>query len=199
MLKLPSGRLLKMYKNSCSQNPGFNESVGKWMSEEALKRKIGSEEREGGIILDEMAIQEDLQMKSVDGTWKLVGLVSLGEEYISMQALTEGKSTVEVATHVLQFVFSGNNGFRFPFAHFPTTEADPSSLYVNFWRAVGWVRKFGFQSNFCCCDVGEANRTFIKMHFKDKDAVKERFTTINPYTRKPMVFLLDPSHNIKKL
>lgn len=29
-------------------------------------------------------------MKSVDGTWKLVGLVSLGEEYISMQALTEG-------------------------------------------------------------------------------------------------------------
>lgn len=29
-------------------------------------------------------------MKSVDGTWKLVGLVSLGGEYISMQALTEG-------------------------------------------------------------------------------------------------------------
>lgn len=106
---------------------------------------------------------------------------------------------MEVATHVLQFVFLENNGFRFPFAHFPTTEADPSSLYVNFWRAVGWLRKFEFQSNFCCCDGGEANRTFVKMHFKDKDAVKERFTTINPYTRKPMVSLLDPSHNIKKL
>ena len=46
-----------MYKNLCSQNPGFNESVGKWMSEEALKRKIGPEGREGGIILDEIAIQ----------------------------------------------------------------------------------------------------------------------------------------------
>ena len=31
------------------------------------------------------------------------------------------------------------------------------------------------------------------MHFKGKDPVKERFTTINPYTRKQMVFLLDPS------
>ena len=31
------------------------------------------------------------------------------------------------------------------------------------------------------------------MHFKGQDPVEERFTTINPYTRKPMVFLLDPS------
>lgn len=98
-----------------------------------------------------------------------------------------------MATHVLQFVFLGNNGFRFPFAHFPTTEVDPSTLYTQFWKAVGWLRRFGFQSNFCCCDGGEANRSFIKMHFKGKDPVKERFTTINPYTRMPMVFLLDPS------
>lgn len=31
------------------------------------------------------------------------------------------------------------------------------------------------------------------MHFKRKDPVDEKFTTTNPYTRKPMVFLLDPS------
>ena len=31
------------------------------------------------------------------------------------------------------------------------------------------------------------------MHFKGKDPVDEKFTTTNPYTRKPMVFLLDPS------
>ena len=57
MLVLPSGRHLQNYKNSCSQNPGFNESVGKWMAQEARKRNIGPEGREGGIILDEMAIQ----------------------------------------------------------------------------------------------------------------------------------------------
>ena len=57
MLVLPSGRLLQMYKNSCAQNPGLNESVGQWMAMEALKTKLGPEGREGGVILDEMAIQ----------------------------------------------------------------------------------------------------------------------------------------------
>lgn len=46
-----------MYKNSCSQNPGLNESVGKWMAQEADKKRIGLEGREGGIILDEMSMQ----------------------------------------------------------------------------------------------------------------------------------------------
>ena len=105
----------------------------------------------------------------------------------------QGEENVEVATHVLQFVFLGNNGFRFPFAHFPTTEADPASLYTNFWKAVGWLRMVGFQVNYCCMDGGEANRSFVKMHFQGKDPEEEKFTTINPYTRTPMVFLLDPS------
>ena len=56
MLRLPSGRLLQLYENSCSQNPGFNESVGKWMAQEAEKRRIGPEGK-GGIILDEISIQ----------------------------------------------------------------------------------------------------------------------------------------------
>lgn len=36
-------------------------------------------------------IQEDLQMKSVNRQWKLVGLVCLGEEYNSMQKIMTGK------------------------------------------------------------------------------------------------------------
>ena len=90
-------------------------------------------------------------------------------------------------------MFLGNNGFRFPFAHFPTTEADPASLYTIFWQGVGWLKRFGFTTNYCCCDGKEANRSFVKMHFKGKDPEKERFMTLNPFTRKPMVFLLDPS------
>jgi hypothetical protein len=46
-----------MYKNSCTQNPGLNESVGKWMTQEADKKNIGPAGREGGIIIDEMSIQ----------------------------------------------------------------------------------------------------------------------------------------------
>ena len=51
------GFFKSMYKNSCAQNPGLNESVGHWMAMEAAKRKLGPEGRDGGIILDEMSIQ----------------------------------------------------------------------------------------------------------------------------------------------
>ena len=57
ILKLPSGRLLSMYKNSVAQKPGLNDDVLKWMQHEADKLRLESFGREGGLILDEMAIQ----------------------------------------------------------------------------------------------------------------------------------------------
>jgi len=58
-----------MYKNSCTQDAGFNASVGQWMAQEAVKRKIGPEGREGGIILDEMAIQVRESIKLVGAAY----------------------------------------------------------------------------------------------------------------------------------
>ena len=37
--------------------------------------------------------------------------------------------TVSVATHLLQFIFLGDGGFRFPVAHFPTAQCPASVLY----------------------------------------------------------------------
>ena len=57
MLRLPSGRLLRYYKNSVSQQPGLNDDVLKWMDSEAKKKNVPDLGRCGGIILDEMANQ----------------------------------------------------------------------------------------------------------------------------------------------
>ena len=54
-----------------------------------------------------------------------------------------------------------------------------------------WLLKAGFVISYCCCDGGESNRGFIKLHFGDKDPEVEKFTVTNPYTREPMVFILD--------
>lgn len=59
---------------------------------------------------------------------------------------------------MLQFIFLGNTGFRFPFAHCPTKEADAATLYDLFWNAVLWILKAGIVVTYCCCDGGEANR-----------------------------------------
>ena len=61
MLVLPSGRSLQMYKN-CIKNPGMNHEVFHLMRKEALKWKIPASAYRGGIMLDEMSIQEDLQL-----------------------------------------------------------------------------------------------------------------------------------------
>ena len=86
----------------------------------------------------------------------------------------------------------GNSGFRFPFAHWPTDKTPPGSLFFTFWRAVNWLLLNGFEVIYCCLDGSETNRSFIKLHFKDKDPVVEKFTITNPYTRSPFVFFMDP-------
>ena len=95
-----------------------------------------------------------------------------------------------MASHVLHFVFIGNTGFRFPFAHWPTKEVDRSTLYISFWKAVYWLLKGGIIIRYCCADGGEANRNLIKMHFNGKDPVKEKFTVINPYSKELLFFIM---------
>ena len=90
MVVLPSGRLLQMYKNCIRQNPGMNHEVFDLMQKEALKWKIPASGYRGGIMLDEMSIQEDLQLKEENGLMKLVGLVDLGQEDSSMITIRKG-------------------------------------------------------------------------------------------------------------
>ena len=93
MLLLPSGRQLQKYKNSISQNPGINTEVFQLMKQEVEKRKIPEEGLRGGVMFDEMPIQDDIQLKLVDGKMKLVGLVDMGQEDSYMRTLQKGKTS----------------------------------------------------------------------------------------------------------
>lgn len=72
VLVLPSQRLLQYYKNSVKQSPGINEEHLTWMEEEAKKNGIEGFGRPGGLLLDEMQIQDDLQVRINDTTPKLL-------------------------------------------------------------------------------------------------------------------------------
>ena len=62
LLVLPSGRLLQYYKNSVKQTPGFNSDNLHWMWKEAKDQGIPTCGWHGGIVIDEMQIQEDIQV-----------------------------------------------------------------------------------------------------------------------------------------
>jgi hypothetical protein len=51
----------------------------------------------------------------------------------------------KLATHVLQFIFLGDTGLKFPIAHYPTSEATASDLYIIFWDVVKNLHQWGFK------------------------------------------------------
>ncbi|CAB4015801.1 Hypothetical predicted protein, partial [Paramuricea clavata] len=142
---LPSNRLIRYYKNAVTQEPGWNKEVIKWCRREAERWQFKSADYWGGFILDEMKIQEDLQMAVRNGQHTLVGLISLGGLYEDMKLIETGKMETksQIATHLLQYVFLSDCGFRFPLAHFPTTTCPP--LYLQFWEGVLQMKKAGFR------------------------------------------------------
>lgn len=64
-LVLPSGRLLQYYKNTVKHEPGFVDDNLLWMKREADRQNIPQSGRRGGLQIDEMQIQDDLQVRII--------------------------------------------------------------------------------------------------------------------------------------
>ena len=52
----------------------------------------------------------------------------------------------------MQFTFLGFTGFKFPFAHFATTEATSYEIFTLFWRAIDILDDWGFKV-MCNCAI----------------------------------------------
>ena len=111
-VQLPSKRLLQYYKNSVKQIPGFNEANLIWMKKEMDRQKVSDFGRHGGIIIDEMTIQDDLIITKSGDTWNLVGFIDMDKTNNNIMVICSGKKKINLATHAVQFVFHGLTGFR---------------------------------------------------------------------------------------
>lgn len=108
-LVLPSGRLLHYYQNEVKQGPGFNKEVFEWMKLEADRRDISPENRERGILFDEMAIQEDLviHVEKGKGVNRIVGFVDTGPTGENMRILLQKKMKRLLQHMYYNFYFLG--------------------------------------------------------------------------------------------
>ncbi|CAB3995373.1 Hypothetical predicted protein [Paramuricea clavata] len=161
---LPSNRLIRYYKNSVCQDPGWNNDVIDWCAKDRVLNH-----KTTGV--------EDLQMTVKAGRHQLTGIVSLGQYNNDMEKIKRGTDSadIQLASHLLQFEFLSGGGFRFPLAHFPTAECPPSVLYLQFWEGVLQMKKAGFSP--------------VDLHF----------IAYNMLTEDPMVLMMDPKHNVKKI
>ena len=197
MLFLPSINLLQRYKNCFDQTSGLNYNMLTWMFKEAKRLNV---DMRGGLILDEMAVQDDLKMSFYGGKNTVDGLVDMGSLAEDLYLLNQHKNELRVATHVLQFLFLSYDGFRFPFAYFPSTGANVSELYLTMWEAIAKLATYDFTIDYVCLDGASNNRALQMLHFESKDEAKSKnFTATNPYGDNQVTLIMDYSHNIKKL
>lgn len=171
-----------------------------WMYEEAKNAMLPADGYQGGLILDEMTVQEDLQMVTSGGTTHIVGFVDNGKEANTLNQLRKSSTDREVASKVQQFIFLGYTGFRFPVGHFPTRGATAHDMYIQYWECVEQLLSFGFQVHYTNLDGACINRQFMKLHFPDEQMLSNNFVTRNYIVPEmPMIFIMDYSHVAKKI
>eukprot|EP00112_Aurelia_sp_Birch-Aquarium-sp1_P000832 Seg108.1 transcript_id=Seg108.1/GoldUCD/mRNA.D3Y31 product="hypothetical protein" protein_id=Seg108.1/GoldUCD/D3Y31 len=199
--KLPSGRTLQVKKNIVKQTPGIQDNILEQMRQNAIAKRVPETGYHGFIVFDEMSIQGNLEMKKVGDEFEVTGLVDMGQFNDDVTIIEEGKRSMEMATHILQFVFHSCEGkFQFPYAYYPTAKLSGSTLFDMYWDGVAGLLHYGFDAHMGLCDGGQCNRTFITLHFdSEEDAIAKDFTTTNPINDQKHVFMMDPSHNFKKI
>ena len=123
-LKLPSGRTLSDYKNFCSPKSGWQTQNLRKMREEFDKMKPPKHASLGGLIFDEVKINEGLVFDPKN--WELIGFTDLMDD----DGTEENHGQQNLATHILQFFYrSIFFKFDYPCAFFLTKTT--TSLQLN--------------------------------------------------------------------
>ena len=168
------------------------------MCQIAKNQNICKEGNEGGLLIDEMAIQEDLQFQRRGEDYELIGFSETVQEAKSMSKILTKRETVSLANHVLQLVFLGNTGLRFPLAHFPTTQASASKIYLLIFKAVKMLGLFGFSVRFLSLDGAQTNRDLMKMLLRENVSKTMTFNNVFDDKLSQIRVIMDYSHVIKK-
>ena len=181
---------------------GVNKESLHWMANEAKLKSIPPEGYHGGLIIDEMAIQPDLQFRRINGEIELIGFTEICPEALVLEKMKSNKFERTLATHGLQFVFLGYNGFRFPFAHFPSHNASGHELYLLLWKSVNMLSNFGFHIEYVSTDGAQSNRDLFKLllpDFKSVNPTTCSFNNIYKFGGEQISFIMDISPVSKKI
>ena len=199
-LILPSGSTIQRYKNRVKRYPGINEEGLKWMHKCANPQNLQPRERCGMLLYNEMKIQDGLVISTRNGKITLIGYVYMSESLNNLDCYVSQNVTAEYATHVVQFMFLGFNGFRFPICHCPVKSLRACHLHLMIWRLINELKLWDFSVSCVLQDGGCENRNFIKDTFQGQSPNTHKWAITNPANPKHTIFLVqDYSHNLEKM
>lgn len=94
-------------------------------------------------------------------------------ELVIFQKLKSNKNERILNTHILQFVFLGSTGFRFPFYRSVTDTASGHGLYLSIWQSGNMLINVGFKIRYITTDGAQTNKDLLKLLLPE-------FKSINP-------------------
>ena len=107
-----------------------------WLSAES--NRLNSEKL--GLINCEMYVQEGSQMSFAYSKVSIYGLVDMGQFCEDLSILNTHKKNLHLASCILQFVFFGYDGFRFPVIFFPWLWSHGTRII---YKYEGWLVVLG--------------------------------------------------------
>ena len=195
ILKLPSLRTLRDYKNYIGPEAGFRPKVIDDLKN--ITSTYAGTQRYVVLLFDEMKIKSNLVFDK--HTDKLIGFLDLGDPQVNFNTLPEED---KLATHVLVFFLRGiSTNLKYSFAYFATDGVTSTQLLPIFWEAVAilelncnlWVIA-------TTSDGASPNRRFFRLH-KELDPNNDKgvcYKTINLFARSRYIyFISDTPHLIK--
>ena len=192
ILKLPSQRTLRDYRNFVKPKPGFNKLVIDELV--GLTKSYSNTQRYIVLLFDEMKIPSNLVFDK--NTGQLIGFTDLGDSTINYATFEKQD---ELASHVLAFFIRGlTTNLKFSFSYFATKGVTAFQILPIFWEAVFILEKTcNLWVIATTSDGASTNRRFYRMH-KDLDGNSQSdvcYQTINLYGKKRFIyFITDPPH-----
>lgn len=117
-LILPSQNLLRIYKNSVHQEAGVNKDMLEWMANEAKIKNIPPARFQGGLMIDEMSIQPDLQFQKLNN-FQLIGFTECTPESIVFDQMKSNKRQKKLLLLCSPTCIFGLHMFPFSICPFP--------------------------------------------------------------------------------
>eukprot|EP00794_Sanderia_malayensis_P001641 gene1641-1822_t len=195
VIKLPSRRTLRDYKNWIRPKTGFQKEVVVELTR--LSDSHFDIQRYVVILIDEMKVKSNLVFDKHSG--QLIGFVDLGSEEHNFATLEKED---ELATHVLVIIVKGLcTDLNFCLAYFATTNVTSVQLMPIFWEAVGILEMTcNLWLVAITADGASSNRSFFKMHKAlHRDSGKNAcYRTVNLYARDRFIYFFSDARHLVK-
>ena len=195
VLKLPSKRTLRDYRNVVKPKQGFNKQIIQELT--SMTTKLSNVQRYIVLMFDEVKIKSNLVWDKHTG--QLIGFMDLGDPDLNF---VSAEKEIPLATHMLVIYLRGIcTDLKYPFANFATTAVTSFQLLPIFWSSVFYLEKAcNLWVIAVVSDGASANRKFYKLHRKIGSETESEVTyrVVNLHAKhRHVYFFADSPHLLK--